>query len=330
MDIQELKIHSLLLKVFDEEISLEEKQEVERWLKKGAKNQALFDSLRQSYSDAGKRIAPNTNTEKAFQALNEKLQLTDSYSKEIKKTFFSSLIFRAAAILVFLLALTFLFVSNDENTIIANTSDGVLWDTLIDGSVICLNSNSEITLEKSFGKTTRKLNLSGEAWFDVAPDKSRPFIVCMDDLRVKVTGTSFSISSYENSEITDVFVESGKVQFYNSEDELNENSFKLDLRPGELARYENNEVAKIPVPDPNYLAWKSGLLVFDQSPLSVVVDKLEKQYGVHIICALPNPNRYLITARFDNKTPHSILDGINNKLHIGYGTEKNILKISIE
>ncbi|MCF8372286.1 MAG: FecR domain-containing protein [Bacteroidales bacterium] len=330
MDIRELKIHSVLLKIFDGEANHDEKKEIERWLKVRPENQALFDSLRQSYSDAGKSVAPNTDTDKAFMVLNEKLQLTDSYSKEIKKTFLSSWIFRAAAILVTLLGIAFLFTSNEKNTIISNLSNEVLWDTLIDGSVICLNSNSEIVLEKSFGKTTRKLNLQGEAWFNVAPDKSRPFIVCIDDLKVKVVGTSFNIRTSQNSETTDVFVESGKVQFYNFEDELDDNSFKLDLSPGELARYENNEVAKIPVPDPNYLAWKSGMLVFEQAPLSVVVEKLENQYGVHITCALANPDRYLITASFDNKTPESILQGINNKLHFGYGTEEYALKISKE
>jgi hypothetical protein len=57
---------------------------------------------------------------------------------------------------------------------------------------------------------------------------------------------------------------------------------------------------------------------------------LEKHYGVQISCTLPNPDRYLITARFGNKTPVSILEGINIKLHLDYGTDENILFLSKE
>lgn len=325
MDIQELKIHSPLLKLLGGEASQGETKEVEEWRNTSPENLILSDSLRENYSNAGKNIATDSKTDKAFLAVSEKLYLHNTYSTD-----FSTWIFRAAAILVIVLALAFLFTSQEKNRFIANTSDGIFWDTLPDGSVVCLNQHSELVLDKSFNKDTRELALTGEAWFDVVPDKSKPFTVNIDSLKVKVTGTSFNIRSSRQNQSTEVFVESGKVQFYYFGHKLNDNSFKLDLRPGELARYENNTVSKIPGSDTNYLAWKTGVLVFEKAPLSKVVEKVEEFFGVRINCALPNPDRYLVTARFDKKKPESILQGINERLHAGYGADKNIFVISNE
>ena len=93
---------------------------------------------------------------------------------------------------------------------VAQTGQNVLIDTLSDGSVITLNKRSSITYPSKFKGNTRAIALKGEAFFNVAPDKKKPFIISVNDVQVTVVGTSFNIKS-ENGN-TEVVVETGIVR----------------------------------------------------------------------------------------------------------------------
>ena len=99
--------------------------------------------------------------------------------------------------------------------------------TLPDGSNIYLNRNTILSYQKNFGRDDRNVTLSGEAFFDIAPDTEKPFIVDAGKASVKVVGTSFNVITNNHDSAVEVFVKTGKVML--SGDTGNRN---LEIEPG--------------------------------------------------------------------------------------------------
>ena len=142
---------------------------------------------------------------------------------------------------------------------------------LSDGSLVYLNAETSVKYPVVFGESERMVELDGEAYFEVAKDASRPFIVRMNGVDVKVTGTSFNARAYRNEgKVVTTLIE-GRV-------EVNGKA----IVPGEQARYEvgngDLEVAKVDVE--HFIAWKEGYFVFRNERLEDVMRTLARWYKV--------------------------------------------------
>ena len=142
---------------------------------------------------------------------------------------------------------------------------------LSDGSLVYLNAETSVKYTGVFGDSERMVELDGEAYFEVAKDASRPFIVRMNGVDVKVTGTSFNARAYRNEgKVVTTLIE-GRV-------EVNGKA----IVPGEQARYEvgngDLEVAKVDVE--HFVAWKEGYFVFRNERLEDVMRTLARWYKV--------------------------------------------------
>lgn len=142
---------------------------------------------------------------------------------------------------------------------------------LSDGSLVYLNAETSVKYPVVFGESERMVELDGEAYFEVAKDASRPFIVRMNGVDVKVTGTSFNARAYRNEgKVVTTLIE-GRV-------EVNGKA----IVPGEQARYEvgngDLEVAKVNVE--HFVAWKEGYFVFRNERLEDVMRTLARWYKV--------------------------------------------------
>ena len=96
-----------------------------------------------------------------------------------------------------------------------------------DGSRIFLNRNSEFSYRSNFGDRNRNVTLTGEAFFEIAPDAAKPFIIDAGNARVKVVGTSFNVITNNSRSAVEVFVKTGKVMLSN-----NSGSKSMALEPG--------------------------------------------------------------------------------------------------
>lgn len=152
---------------------------------------------------------------------------------------------------------------------------------LPDGSLVKLNANSSLVFaEKWNDQDDRKVWLTGEAFFEVEKkaETNQKFQVITKDLTIEVLGTVFNVNSHQ--EATKVFLEEGMIK-------LNLNGLKqtMLMEPGELAVYSKNEKKqpeKRKVLPTVHTSWKDGLQLFENTPLSAVVEKLEEIYGVTI------------------------------------------------
>ncbi|WP_170150685.1 FecR family protein [Marinifilum flexuosum] len=151
--------------------------------------------------------------------------------------------------------------------------------TLMDGTRIWLNSNSKLRFPSEFGSGIRKVELKGEAFFEVAKDSVHPFVVNANKAQVKVLGTSFNVNAYlDLNEIVTTLVE-GKVEV---SDTLFGN--KVKLLPNEQYRFNksNGKTLKQVVDTEIYTAWKDGRFVFENESLEDIMIRLSRWYNVEV------------------------------------------------
>ena len=149
---------------------------------------------------------------------------------------------------------------------------------LSDGTVVYLNSDSELRYPVSFSATSREVELRGEAFFEVITDPQRPFVVNAEQVRVRVLGTSFNVNSYADENYTEVTLVEGHVAAY-----VDDKSY--DLLPSRQLRWdkesESVDIRTVNVND--YIAWKKGQYVFKGRSLEEVAKVLERWYDVEIV-----------------------------------------------
>lgn len=193
---------------------------------------------------------------------------------------------------------------------------------LPDGTNITLNSNTDITYPTKFSAKYREVTLKGEAFFDVQPDPDCPFVIDAGEARINVLGTSFNVCAYPASETIEVVVETGKVEILQTTPEPTN---PVLLTPGEKATLSKKErkLIKQKNNDPNFNAWKTYNLLFENSKLSYVIQNLEKTYHVDIQTPGLNTDELFLTAQFYSKSIEFILDVIRITFNLELKTEND-------
>lgn len=150
--------------------------------------------------------------------------------------------------------------------------------TLADGTSIILNSATSLKYPVMFGQHDRKVYLDGEGFFEVKTDSTRPFIVEMEGMQVRVYGTSFNVNTHRVEDIQTVLVE-GKVGI-----KLSGSDQEYVLNPGELARFdrENKSLEIESVDALQYTAWTRGIFTFEEETLEQIMNTLSLWYDVDV------------------------------------------------
>lgn len=150
--------------------------------------------------------------------------------------------------------------------------------TLADGTRVWVNSGSKVIYPVAFTAGKREIFLEGEIYLQVSRDEKRPFIVKTKQMDVRVLGTQFNLSAYENDASQRVVLVSGKV-------EINIPGKEKDiLTPNQMLSYNHQanrtKITEVDVND--YIAWKDGYYQFVHQHLGVILKKLSRYYGNHI------------------------------------------------
>ena len=150
---------------------------------------------------------------------------------------------------------------------------------LPDGSKVWLNAASSIRYPTVFTGNERKVEVTGEAYFEVVKIAASPFRVKVnDETEVEVLGTHFNVNSYKNEESINTTLLEGSVSVKNS-------SGKLVLQPGQQARVAGNEKIKLfaEVDVEKVMAWKNGVFNFEDATLEEVMRQLERWYDIDVV-----------------------------------------------
>lgn len=176
--------------------------------------------------------------------------------------------------------------------------------TLQDGTQVWLNAQSTLTYPSRFSRSSRNVELMGEAFFDVAKDK-KPFIVSTQEIDLQVLGTQFNVCAYPNTDYIQTELVEGLLKIVEKRD----NGCSTLLKPNEQMIYRHHKMAISPISTPNY-TWKDGIYSFQDKRLIDVIEKLQLYYDVKII--VDNPE--IFNERYTGKFRQS--DGIGEILRV--------------
>lgn len=262
------------------------------------------------------------------------------------KGIFKMWILKTIAASLLLGILVFLFISKQsENTQLVFISKKGTKNKMIlpDGTKVWLNADSKLTLAKQFTGPTREVRLSGEAYFEVAHDKSHPFVISANAIKVKVLGTVFNLKAYPDDEDTETTLIQGQVEV--SID--GQSSSRISLKPGEKLKVHNEKntssnatkehikptilLTKTSVAIKDNQAseslWTEDKLVFDAEPFENVAAKLGRWYNKNIIIEDEALKQASFTATFEEKTLKEVLTALQYTTRFRYRIEENVVYI---
>ncbi|MFN3850091.1 MAG: FecR family protein [Spirosomataceae bacterium] len=224
----------------------------------------------------------------------------------------------AASITIFVAAalMILLFTQKDVELLTLQTTKNTLQQTLPDGSTVFLNKNTKLTYPSDFEGDTREITLSGEAFFDIQRDESKPFIIHANGTDVKVLGTSFNVKAYDKN--VRVNVESGKVQFIAKK-------HKTILEKGEEAEFEaeKDTIVKQLSYNKNAIAYKTKTYIFEDTSLENVIKILSEGYEAEIKIRNSAIKTCRLTTTFENESLPNALNVIAETLNLQVSKEGN-------
>ena len=195
---------------------------------------------------------------------------------------------------------------------------------LPDGTMVYLNSGSQLRYPETFDKETRTVQFSGEAYFEVSKDSLHPFIILTENTQTKVLGTEFNLRAYPSEKRTEVVVTEGRVKFSARTDEKQavlltaseQGSYIRGRSPVERTVYVNR-----------YLGWRENKLIFSDQKLSEIIPELERWYGVKVEVKSEELLSLRYTGTFRNVTLSNLIQSMSYALDFKYQLTNKTLSI---
>lgn len=249
-------------------------------------------------------------------------EIMKNIDKEKNQLFFSPTLLKKAASIIFIIIVGagILYVSG----IFQHKTDSVAWHekvtspgeksaiTLSDGSKVNLNADSKLKYPEQFNSTIREVYLEGEGYFEVYHDRNHPFVVHTENLTTTVLGTKFDISAYPDSKTISVSLLEGKVKVAGSEKGKNKEVVVLQPKESLLYNKENN-ISSFGVFDSvGAVGWKDNVYKFENEPLSKVLSRLERAFGVKFRLTDKSVLAQKITIKFEKNSLQTVIDVIKN------------------
>ncbi len=294
-------IDELIAKHLTGEILTEEQTRLENWLAQSEKNRQYYRQMEQLWQKSllGKMPFPRSLDVEAALASTKAKMKQAPLAKRVNIQFWRYGI--AAALLLFIGAFWF-FQQNSANTeTVLAASSNTLRDTLSDGSLVAITQHS--SLSAVYSRKARNINMRGEAYFEVAPNPEKPFVVKVQDVEVTVLGTKFNIDNRTEPDWVIVSVVEGKVRVQSGK----QTEYLTAGEQLRMHRGDGKSVRTQTKPADNVSAWASRQFVFDDMPLSEVIPLLEKAYQVKIHLSNAALEKCRLYVRFNNESIDRII-----------------------
>ena len=309
----------ILLDCIDKKLSEEDAGKVLDWIDENPANIRQLAEMDDIITVGRmKRIREEKEAEKSF----------DRYFQRAKFPKWLAILIPCAAVLAAAMIFIPLAVpSEDREPVIVSVAPGEAPKDvkLPDGTLVWLNSDSSLSIGEFDDDGIRQVWLTGEAYFNVTHDVSRPFAVNTSDYRIRVLGTSFNVSSYSSDPVSEVTLIDGSVEILGKDDH-----HMTDLCPDQKAVYDRatGRIRIETVRSAVSKAWTEGWLVFDGMELKDIFERLSRLYNVKIrVKDMPGENLTAQIGRIRRtEYVNSILDDLRFVFDFDYYyTEDTIL-----
>lgn len=328
-------IDEIILSILNGNATESEKKLFTAWIQKDEVNQDTFDYIKKHW----------LSNENDFEIINED-DVKDRIwtrahklgKKNSRKIFL--VISRVAAVIAFVLAFSFLIktflfsptteVHNATLKVIEkkNLAGAKSKIHLPDGSIVNLNAESSIKFTEGFKDTVRWVDLSGEAYFNVAKNPEKTFVVKSRDIITKAVGTAFNINAYTENATVEISLAEGKVEIKSTYRSRNDQITYLE--PGQSIKYKDNsplEITSFNVE--KVLGWKDGWILFENANYQTVTKKLERWFGVKIELDGIEPEWHL-DGKYKDASLERIMEMISDSEKFEYQLLGDTLKIKIK
>lgn len=339
-----------LVHYFAGELSAEEAAEIEAWMEGDPERKRRVARLRRIWDAAERPPDERPNVEAMWDRLTRRMGTVgvdrraqyiqqgaarrarhgrrDRHRGLVRRLFGTSVPISVAAVVIGLVVLAVWFFS--ERSPVEGQSPGMreiateagqrARISLGDGTQIILNGESLLTLPPEFAEDERLVTLRGEAYFDVAQDAARPFLVQVDGAEVRVLGTQFDVGAYPSDEIVRVVVAEGKVVVRSKHPRSSERLTLSGRQMATLSERDEGFVHRDVDPFP-YLAWTKGQLVFRDARFDEVARRLRSWYGIPVEFVGSSESVDRLNATFTDEPVSEALSIIAETLDLRYERE---------
>jgi ferric-dicitrate binding protein FerR (iron transport regulator) len=305
--------------------SAEEKERFEGLMEE-EENRQLFNQIQKIWEESkAVRSYKKYDARRSFQELTRKIQEKKRRRKQQLWIGFSGV---AAGLALMLGISNFLGISegnqNPGNVIFATQLGNRSVIYLPDSSRVWLNSSSSLQYSGDFNKKNRTVRLKGEGYFEVAHSK-KPFVVNVGPFNIKVYGTHFNVSAYQNDLFIKTCLAKGKISIQRTGYD------EYMVKPGELITYDKADASfsKKNVDPDEYSGWRKNLMYMHNESLENLSRKLERRYNVKISFEPEKLGEEVhYTGTFSNENIEEVLDAISIASGLQFSKKDNLYTIT--
>jgi transmembrane sensor len=303
-------IDELISKFLSGEALPEEAMLLEDWKNDRPENLLYYASSEKMFTFIqGEKPSPEPDSKLAWEKVRLKTVKAGKVVPMRRQRSFAWLAAASVILLVGLTILTFILKDQEQQEIVYNTQKDIKKVKLSDGTAISISPNSNLVVDKNFGKKNRTLHLKGAADFTVVHQQTLPFIVDAGDVFIKDIGTKFSVRSSLDTDTVYIRVDEGVVLLFDSL------GSSLEIKATEKALYIRSLKRIVTVAD---VKSTSTNLQFANASLEEVILKLTSMYKTTIALEHASLKNCTITTQFNKEDLETVLGIITETLGLSY------------
>lgn len=325
-------MHELIIKYFNREITSDEKKKMFSLMESDKELEKEFVSAQNIYALTS--LLPSEIDEP--EAIGKLLEFKQARRKQSFRIPYKHIIGYAAAICVAILSTW--TVTNYNHSLTTHVEEEIAYEEfttpsgqramvkLQDGTTVWLNARSTLRYPNRFAKGERRVELDGEAFFEVKHNEKVPFVVTTERLDIKVLGTKFNVFAYKGRNEFNTSLMEGSVKIYTIQDEQN----ALFMEPNEHVELIGNKLVKSFINNADFLLWKEGIYAFDDVSFNHIIKKLELYYDITIQVNNKKLDSYKFSGKFRQRDGvESVLRTLQKVYYFSYAKDEERNKITI-
>jgi ferric-dicitrate binding protein FerR (iron transport regulator) len=358
---EEIKL--LIISYLTESINESDLNRLKQWIESGSINKEYFDKIKAYWALTGNQVnKEKSDPELQWSRLKAKIELEPTNSNKKLKTRILISAGIAASWIVFF-ALGSLFNNHSEKSEGAKSKTTEITAPLgaksivklPDGTTVWLNAGSKISYNQDFDKSDRNVQLTGEAYFSVATNKAKPFVVKTSGILVRALGTRFNVKAYPEEKTITATLEEGKIDVQVLQN--NKQNNQIVLTPNQKVvfykksnDFENHSTSKsVETKTPSakispeekelevahnvntelYTSWKDARWIIEAMPLATLTPMLERRFNMKINLNKDDLKNYNFTGIIENETIEQILAALKFTAPIDYEIQKDTIQLTL-
>ena len=312
--------YDLIAKFLAGECSGKETEELEQWKNSDKNNKDIFEQMKCTWQD----VTPdeyNPDVEAALDKVSSRIEEQKNIPTHLTRFWIRV----AAALVVGLGIFGFMKITGlkpSMQTIESLAGSKPREVILPDGSRVILNQKSKLSFPGKFKGNQRKVTFEGEAYFIITPNKKKPFVVESGSTITKVLGTEFNLNAPSKDSIVRLSVTKGLVSFNVKEKKENVEVLVKAGESGE-ANTQKRKIKKFINADPNFMAWKTGILVFKNQELSHAIKSISDYYHQKFELG-PGLDTVIFSTTFDSLSIEQAIESLQLILDVDIAKENGV------